>query len=310
MFILNSIAPVFILIGLGKILQVTGFFPDSFFKGLNKLVFWFALPALLISNISDAELHFGTITNMILAFTLASLLSLAIAWIVSKGIKLPSPSAGSFIQGSFRGNGAFIGLPVIIYTLADIDPNAKELGTVILAPLVVLFNILGVIVLTHYGPVKKRPGKYVSDFFIQLFKNPLIAACIIGLTFNLLNWNIPSFLNRGLDALGKAALPLILMSIGSSLSIERLKGAASPSLIASLLKTVITPLIGYLVLLPFNFGTTERMIILFYLGAPAAGMSYVMAEVMGNDGPLAGRIVALSTLISGITLPVIIALGL
>lgn len=310
MFILNSIAPIFILIGLGKILQRTGFFPDSFFKGLNKLVFWFALPSLLISNISTAELQFGLIINMILALTLASLLSLATARAISKAMNLPPASTGSFIQGSFRGNGAFIGLPVIIYTLADIDPNAKELGTVILAPLVVLFNILGVIVLTHYGPIKKRPGTYISDLFVQLIKNPLITACIVGLTLNLLNWTIPLFLNRGLDALGKAALPLILMSIGSSLSFERLRGSASPSLIASLLKTVATPLIGYLLLIPFDFGTTERMIILFYLGAPAAGMSYVMAEVMGNDGPLAGRIVALSTLISGITLPIIIALGL
>ena len=52
------------------------------------------------------------------------------------------------------------------------------------------------------------------------------------------------------------------------------------------------------------------MIAIFYLAAPAAGMSYVMAEVMGSDGPLAGRIVALSTLLSAITIPVIMALGL
>ena len=35
-----------------------------------------------------------------------------------------------------------------------------------------------------------------------------------------------------------------------------------------------------------------------------------LAEEMGNDGQLAGRIVTLSTLLSGISIPVIMAIGL
>jgi len=72
-------------------------------------------------------------------------------------------------------------------------------------------------------------------------------------------------------------------------------------LIASLIKVVAAPAIGFLLAGLFNLDTTERMVAIFYLASPAAGMSYVMAEVMGNDGPLAGRIVALSTLLSAIT---------
>jgi len=52
------------------------------------------------------------------------------------------------------------------------------------------------------------------------------------------------------------------------------------------------------------------MIAIFYLACPTAGMSYVMADVMGNDAPLAGRIVALSTLLSALTLPILIAIGI
>jgi predicted permease len=118
------------------------------------------------------------------------------------------------------------------------------------------------------------------------------------------------YLSRSLGALGRAALPLILISIGSSLVFEPLRGAASPSLVASLIKVVITPMFGFLLAGLFDLSSTERMIAILYLAAPAAGMSYVMAEVMGNDGPLASRIVALSTLLSGISLPIVIAIGL
>ena len=310
MFIINSIAPIFLLIALGKLLHKTGFFPDSFFKGLNKLVFWFALPALLTSRISVAQLEFATISKIVLLFSLATLLSLALAWGIARILKLPSAKTGSFIQGSFRGNGAFVGLPVIIYSLGSLDANAESLGTIVLAPVVVLFNILGVSILLHYSSKKSSAGESIATFLTQLTRNPLIIACVAGIALNLMGWVLPPFLFRPLDALGNAALPLILMSIGASLAFERLRGAASPSLIAALIKVVITPAIGFLLAGLFDLGTAERMIAVFYLAAPAAGMSYVMAEVMGNDATLAGRIVALSTLLSAITLPIIIAIGL
>jgi predicted permease len=310
MFIINSIAPIFLLIALGRILQKTAFLPDTFFKGLNRVVFWFALPAFLISRISVAELQLATISQMVLLLTAGTLLAMALAWVVSRGLNLPAPKTGSFIQGSFRSNGAFIGLPVIVYSLGSLDPQAEALGTVLLAPLVILFNILGVLVLTRYSGDKKRPGETLSAFTVELIRNPLIIACAIGLILNVSRTALPLFLFRPLDALGQTALPLVLMSIGASLEFERLRGAASPTLIASLIKVVAAPVFGFLLAGLFALSQTERMIAIFYLAAPAAGMSYVMAEVMGNDGPLAGRIVALSTLLSAITIPIIMALGI
>ncbi len=307
MYIINSIAPIFLLIALGKLLRTSGFLPESFFRQINRLVFWVALPALLVDHIGQARLDPGAIARIVLLLAAATLLSLGLAWWVSRRLKLPDPAAGAFIQGSFRSNGAFIGLPVIIYALGSRDPQAEALATVVLAPLVILFNLLGVAVLARHG----HGGKKVTapGILLELAKNPLIAACAAGLAVNLLHIGLPLFLARSLDALGSAALPLILMSIGSSLAIERLRGAASPSLLASLLKTVATPAIGLALAALFHLAGTERMITVLYLAAPAAGMSYVMAEVMGNDGPLAGRIVALSTLISALTLPIFIAIG-
>lgn len=310
MFIINSIAPIFLLIALGKILQKSGFLPDSFFKGINRFVFWFGLPALLISRISVAQLELSTISRIVLLLISGTLLAMALAWVVSRGLKLPAPKSGSFIQGSFRGNGAFIGLPVIVYSLGSLDSRAETLGTVVLGPVVILFNVLGVLILTHYSRHRKGTGSSTVSFIGELVRNPLIAACAIGLALNLSHTLLPRFLFLPLAALGDTALPLVLMSIGAALEFERLRGAASPSLIASLIKVVAAPFFGFLLAGLFGLSPMERMIAIFYLAAPAAGMSYVMAEVMGNDGPLAGRIVALSTLLSAITIPIIMAIGI
>ncbi|WP_372796219.1 AEC family transporter [Pontiella sp.] len=310
MFILNSIAPIFLLILLGKALQKTGFLPEVFFKSLNRFVFWFSLPALLISSISRAELDFSTISRIVIIFSVGTLASLAFAWGISKILKLPAPGTGAFIQGAFRSNGAFVGLPVIIYTLSELDPQAEMLGTVVLAPVVVILNILSVSVLLHYGKGKHTAGDSIASFLLQMVKNPLIMSCVLGIALNLLHLEIPLFLNRSLEALGRAALPLILMSIGASLEVERLRGAASPSLIAALIKVILAPAIGFLIAGFFDLTVTEKMIAIFYLGCPTAGMSYIMADVMGADATLAARIIALSTLLSALTLPAIIAIGL
>ncbi|HSR88292.1 MAG TPA: AEC family transporter, partial [Pontiella sp.] len=159
MFIINSIAPIFLLIALGRILRATAFVPESFFKGLSRMFFWFALPALLISSISVAELEAATISKIVLLLTFGTLLTMALAWMVSRRLKLPAPKTGAFIQGAFRGNGAFIALPVIVYSLGTLDPQAETLGTVVLAPVVILFNVMGVLVLTHYSGTGKRSAE-------------------------------------------------------------------------------------------------------------------------------------------------------
>jgi len=310
MFIINSIAPIFLLIALGRLLQQVGFFPAGFFKGINRLVFWLALPALLISNISAAQIDFDAISKIILLFAAGTLASLGIAKWVAVRLRLPAPKTGSFIQGSFRGNGAFVGLPIIIYTLGTLDPRAEMLGTVTLAAVVIIFNILSVGVLLHYSQRKRSREESVAALLGQLVKNPLIMSCALGIALNLSGIQLPLLLFRPLDALGHAALPLILMSIGASLEFERLRDSASPTLIAALLKVAVTPALGFLLapLLPLD--ASEKMIAILYLACPTAGMSYIMADVMGTDAPLAGRIVALSTVLSAITLPIIIAIGL
>ena len=97
MFIFNSIAPIFLLIALGRILRTTAFLPDSFFKGLSRMVFWFALPALLLSSISAAELEPAVISRLVLLLTIGTLLAMALAWAVSRRLKLPPPKTGAFI---------------------------------------------------------------------------------------------------------------------------------------------------------------------------------------------------------------------
>ena len=95
MYIIDSIAPIFLLIALGRVLKATAFFSADFFKALNRFVFWLALPALLIATISSAELRLDIISRITLLFAVGTLLSLLFAWGVSLILNLPRPSTGA-----------------------------------------------------------------------------------------------------------------------------------------------------------------------------------------------------------------------
>lgn len=309
MYIINSIAPIFLMIILGKLLRRTDAFPELFFKGLNRFVFWIALPALLIEKTSAEQFDLDAVLEVFLLIAAATILTQVIAWMITRLMKLPRSQAGSFIQGAFRGNSAFIGLPVILYALADIDPGAQAITILVFGPTVILFNALSVITLILYGQEHAGVAKATRTLAVELIKNPLIIACMIGLALQAGNVSLPPFASRTLVALGNASLPLALVSIGAGLSIVKLQGAASPSLIASLLKVAVCPALGFLLAGFLDLGDTELMIAIISLACPTAVASYVMADAMGTDSVLAGRIVALSTLFSAVTIPLVIVLG-
>ena len=310
MVIINAIAPVFLLILLGKGLEHLRFFPEHFLDQLNRFVYYLALPALLVSRISQAQFEFGTTIRMVSLFFIATLLTLIIAWLLGRAQRLTPAKAGAFMQGSFRGNGVFVGLPIILYAAGTLHSDAEQLASVMIAPIVIIFNLLAVTVLLQCGSLDRSQGHPAAFLTRHLFKNPMIVSCLIGLLINQIGLPLPPLILRPMDLLGSAALPLILISIGATLDLDGLRATAAPTVIASVLKVIATPLIGLLLIAPFQLTPSQALVTLIFLGVPTAGTSYVMAEVLGCDAPLAGRIIALSTLLSFFTLSWLIALSI
>jgi len=54
MFVFNTLAPVFLLIAIGAVLQRTGFASPGFLKEANRLTYWLGLPALLFSELANS----------------------------------------------------------------------------------------------------------------------------------------------------------------------------------------------------------------------------------------------------------------
>jgi len=308
MYVLNSLMPVFLIIVLGKLLCRTGFFSDSLVKGLNQLTYWVALPVLLFSEISSAVFDAGEVRRITLLLIAATLIALLLGYLTARLLRLPHRSLGAFVQGCGRANNAFVGLPIIIYALSGTSPNVKALATVALGPAIIFYNFSSIIILLIHGERQHKGVAAVGVFLKQLLLNPMIIACVAGLLINSAGFTLPQMISRTAAALGQSALPLALLCIGSSLTFEKTPAAASPALIASLIKVFVLPAIGLLLGRIWGVSGTELKILLIYLACPTASASYVLADMFGSDAPLAGRIIVISTLLSTISLSLVVAM--
>lgn len=301
--ILETLAPLILLIALGAGLAHIRFLGREFMADLNKLAFWIALPALLFTSANHAG-ESGSQTWRLLAILIAAtLLITAVAWAVSFPLRMPASVRGTLMQSAFRGNLAYIGIPVLAYSLGG-DPKALATAVIVMVLLMATYNILAVIVL-HGGHQSGADWRKVAR---SIATNPLMIAGLLGLVIPLLDITLPVFVNRALDSLGAAAVPIALLCIGGSLATTSLHGRISWIVTAALLKVAILPAIVLLLCRFTGLGPAETRIALVLTACPTAAASYVMARQMGGDEALASGSIVLSTLLSAASLAAVLYL--
>ena len=298
MLVLETLAPLILLIALGAGLAHIKFLGREFMNDLNKLAFWIALPALLFISANHAS-EPGSQTWLLLGvIVVATFAIIALAWGLSFLLRMPSTVRGTLMQSAFRGNLAYIGIPVLAYILAG-DSRAMATAVIVMVLLMATYNILAVIVLqtgTHAGGTDWRKVAR------SILTNPLMLAGLLGLIVPLLGIAVPSFIDRALQSLGAAAVPIALLCIGGSLATTPLRGRRSWITAAALLKVAILPLMVYGLSRFAGLGLAEQRIALIFASCPTAAASFVMAKQMGGDEALASGSIALSTVLSGLSL--------
>ncbi len=299
MLVLNTLAPVFLLIGLGALLQRGGFFSSAFLKEANRVSYWLGLPALLFSQLTHSFHEAGEAQTMLAAMALATGGVIVAAYLVGALVRVPGASLGTFVQGAFRGNLAFIGLP-IVFALPDVPlaggVSPRAAGVVVVAPMMVAYNVIAVVVLLLS---QHRLGwSMVRPFLRQLLTTPPLLATIAGIGFALADWTLPSAVDKAMSALGEMALPLGLLGVGGSLATVNKAATGAGAWAAAGLKTLAGPALGWVAGRALGLGAAETKLVMIFLATPTAIVSYVMAIEMKGDETLAAASIVSSVLLS------------
>lgn len=301
MHIFNSLFSVLLLIGLGAALQKKGFFAQGFLQGLNHLVYWIGFPCLIFIKAAAAEPLIKEAGNVLTIVLGTVVIGMIFAYLVAWFLKAPKGSVGTFVQACFRGNPAYVGLPILIFAFGRNGAEGQALITVAiltLAAMIPFTTFFAVIVLVADN---HRPGvkKDLWSTTTQVVTNPFILSSLLGLVFNFFKIPIPYFIELPFDLVGQTALPLALMTIGAALVITKIdKKNLRLTVAASLVRVIFMPVVTYFLILGLEASSAEAKIALVFAACPTATVSYVMAAKLGGNEELAASTVVLSTILS------------
>lgn len=291
---LTITAPVFAMLFVGVVLKRVGWINDSFIHTASALVFNVTMPALLFLGIVHADLNAALQPKVLGYFTVATLVSFALAWGWSIW-RCPREDRGIYTQGAFRGNNAVIGLAL---AASMYGAYGISLGAVLAALVILLYNTLSTIVLAVYSPVIKSDPWSICK---SVFRNPLIISVLAAVPFAAFKIVLPDWLQASGEYLAAMTLPLALICIGGTLSLAALRKSGDLAFSASLLKMIGLPLITTWGAWLYGFRGPELGTLFLYFASPTAAASFVMARAANGNHELAAAIIVITTVMAAVT---------
>jgi hypothetical protein len=298
--VLNNLFPVFALLIFGHLLKRFGYTHDTFLKTADKLIYFIFFPALLFwkigagasDRIGDPGLYKAAICAVVSVYVFSSL--------YIKVFRVPAYQAGSFSQSCYRFN-TYIGMAVVLNALGE---EGVRQFSILIGLIIPIINILAVTTLSWYSDKEVSLRQRTWATVKALVSNPLIIACIAGISYWKLIGGFPIFIDNTFRLAAFVTLPLALFSIGGALTLGSMKNHLKLSLVACGFKLILLPMTGFLFLNVFNATGLSFKVGMIYFALPTSTALYILSSQLSSDIRLASAAIALSTILSFISLSV------
>ena len=210
--IFSSMATIVIMISLGYVLQIKGWFDKNFLTSIASLIIKIALPASIMISV----LRFISREKMIefvgsLGIPLLSvIIGYFLAWLIVQMFGIPNERKATVMNTIVNANTIFMGMPL---NLSLFGEEAMPYFLVYYVVNTLSTFTVGTYLFAYYN--QQHVGKGIQ--WSRIFSPPLIAflGSMIWVWFG---GTIPTFLNQSLIYIGNLVTPLSLMYIGIHLA--------------------------------------------------------------------------------------------
>lgn len=295
MVALRVVAPMALMIGLGAAVRRAGIIDRPSMRRLDTLSFRVFMPALLFKNIYETDLAETFSLREVVFSMVCVALIFAFALLVPPRLVRDHNQAASIAQAVIRANYLLFGVAVAesLYGEGSIGPVALLAATAIPAT-----NAFSVVVLELNRSGRANPGKIL----LSILKNPMVMATLLALSLFALRIRIPGLLYSVLLDVAGVTTTLSFISLGVSLDLGEVRNNRYPLTLGVVLRMVLVPLVFLPLTVAMGFRGQSLCALMILFAAPTAVASYPMAVAMGADGPLAGQLVCVTTLVSILTM--------
>ncbi len=298
--ILAITIPIYVAIALGYGLTRWGIFPKSDMRAFGTFVVKVAMPALLFNALSQRKVSDILNADYVMAYALASLITLAlgIVWALRVGRHSRSMSS-CFAMGMSCPNSGFVGYPIILLSLGPI-------AGVTLALNMIVENLLIIPLLLAWaetGQGQQRWHQIVVQTLKGMLSNPMIWGIVLGFLFSWFEVQLPASLSRTVTLFAQASAALSLFVIGGSLVGLPVKGMGSNVAQIAMGKLLVHPLVMTFVLwwiLPIQ-DPVLRTAALLTCAMPMFGIYPILTQKHGHDG-LSAAALLVTTMASFVSL--------
>jgi len=284
--VLEIVAPVFLLALIGYVWVRLGY--DYSIRFVTQLTMTLSVPCLIFTALMDTEID----AQALAAVSLAALVAYAgvglAAFLTVRGLGL---DGRTYLAPLTFGNTGNIGLPLALFAFGE---TGLDLAVVVFAVMAILSFTIGVWVVAGGG----SPWKVVRE--------PMVAGTALGALFLWQGWRTPTFLTNTLELVGQVAIPLMLITLGVALARLR-PGRLWRDIALCAGKAAATAGIAAGAGLWFGLGPVALAVLVVQVATPVAVTSYLIAEKYEADAEAVASLVVVSTLMSVIYLPVILA---
>jgi hypothetical protein len=301
MEVLTSLFTILVIVLLGVLSRQLGVFKEEHAKTISSFVYYFGLPALFFTKISNLDLLALDplfVLGILLPTTILLVLLLLLFW-----MKILNKQAYILLSLSISfGSYAFFGVAFFETFLAG-----KWLDHAILAAS--LLGVLGIITtlsLLEFANQKDQRGGLLG----KIFTNPLILSILLGATCSLIGIKI-DFLDNAFTLVGQTASALAIFVLGMFIVDRFTWQALLAALPYSLYRMIALPLITLVTIwlfLPIS-GEMAQFLMLEN-GMPAAIALVVFAERYNYKITETAGIVSLTSILSFVTLTAIYYISL
>lgn len=299
MILVQQMIVLFLIMGVGFFCGKKGYISDSNAKSLSWIVVNIATPSMILSagmndesTIRGSSLLIGfVITISVFAFLIAA------SFIIIPVLKVPSDDKSVYRVMTIFSNIGFIGLPIL---QAAYGPEAVLYGALFQFPYNFLMYTYGIAAMKGENPFK-------SNNLPKMILNVGVMSSILAIIIYVSGVHMPSVAIVTAKHLSSLAAPLSMMVIGQSMTSIKIKELFGDVrlLVFSLIKLIIVPIAGILLLRLFLDDKLLLNVCYIMLATPVGSMTAMVAQQYGGNYALASKAVALSTLLSVITIPLI-----
>jgi predicted permease len=294
--ILLGLLPSFLLVGLGGALSQR--LSENAWQGLDKLNFEILFPALLFVAASSRPIAPAEILRIGPAVWAILGLGMALAY----GARRFGPDrfldfAGCW-QVAWRFNSA------LGFVAGTTLPDAKITQLAVAVGLAVPFaNLLAVSALSRGGSLG------LGATLRKVALNPFLLASLGGVIVGVTGTKPPAAVMAPVEMLAQAAIPVALISIGATMDWSALARLGRFQAIINGVRLVILPAVTLLMCLAMDVETSLAQVLVMFAALPTASAAHVLAAGFGADRRMVATLIAQTTLLSAISLPIWITLA-